>query len=163
MFYGGKLIERLEKLADCLHTDIKKCAKENPRYDSPSGDGGLDLVGFMQLDGEGAETPFIPLCFAQCACSFDKWKEKQSSIKFDAWNQRFEQIAHYCEFIFVPFSLRGPDGKWSYAESDHFVVIPIDRIRFVHIAGVYSDSLDSFSRTDAYRIVTESISCLSEM
>lgn len=42
MFYGGKLIERFEKLADCLHTDTKKSVKENTRYNSPSGDGGFD-------------------------------------------------------------------------------------------------------------------------
>lgn len=157
MFYGGRLIERFEKLADCLHTEVKSATRENPRYNRTSGDGGLDLVAFTQIDGAGTEVPFIPLCFAQCACSVDKWKEKQSSIKFDEWNQRFEQIAHYCEFIFVPFSLRGPDGKWCGTEADRIVVIPVDRIRFLHI--IQSEDLTFFEQRDAYQVIQESISC----
>lgn len=160
IFYGGKLIERFEKLAKCLHTDVKLVTKENPRYQNTSGDGGLDLVGFMQLENDEAGSPFIPSCFAQCACSVDKWKDKQSSIKFDSWNQRFEQLSHYCEFIFVPFSLRGSDGKWCNSDIDHMVVIPIDRIRFIHIVKNIGNSTLFFEESDAYKVIQESISNL---
>ncbi len=162
IFYGGKLIERFEKLACCLHTEIKPATRRNQRYAQASGDGGLDLVGFVQLDVKGAESPFIPLCFAQCACSVEKWKEKQESIKFDQWNQRFDQIAHYCEFIFVPFSLRGPDGKWSSTEADRIVVIPIDRIRFIHIIVKDKKHLDFFEKSDAYQAIQDSINSFYE-
>lgn len=158
MFYGGHLIDRFEKLAHCLHTEVKPATRENPRYNQASGDGGLDLVGFTQIDDTRSEVPFIPICFAQCACSVDKWKEKQNSIKFDEWNQRFNQIAHYCEFIFVPFSLRGPDGEWSNTEADRIVVIPIDRIRFLHIVQSNEEDLTFLEHRDAYRIIQESIS-----
>lgn len=158
MFYGGKLIERFEKLAHCLHTEAKTATRENPRYNQASGDGGLDLIGFTQIDSRESEVPFIPSCFAQCACSVDKWKEKQSSIKFDEWNQRFNQIAHYCEFIFVPFSLRGPDGKWSNTEVDRIVVIPVDRVRFLHIIQSSEENLTFLEHSNAYRIIQESVS-----
>lgn len=160
LFHGGSLIDRFKTLADCLHTDIKASTKSNPRYKQPAGDGGLDLVGYIQLDNSGAEVPFIPMCFAQCACSVEKWKEKQGSIKFDEWNQRFEQIAHYCEFVFVPFSLRGPDGRWSDEEADRITVIPIDRIRFMHILMKFHGDFTFFEATDAYSVVQESISDL---
>lgn len=157
IFHGGKLIDRFEKLAQCLHTDVKPGAKKNPRYNRASGDGGLDLVGFIQLDDPKAEVPFIPLCFAQCACSVEKWVEKQGSIKYDQWDQRFEQLAHYCEFVFVPFSLRGPDGKWSDEEADRMTVIPIDRIRFLHIATAKGEDFTFFEASDAYQTIQESI------
>lgn len=157
IFYGGKLIERFEKLAQCLHTNVKSATKKNAHYDQGSGDGGLDLVGFIQLDDPKAEVPFIPVCFAQCACSVDKWKEKQGAIKFDEWNQRFERLAHYCEFIFVPFSLRGPDGKWSDEEADRMTVIPVDRIRFLHIASAKGGDFAFFETSDAYQAIQESI------
>lgn len=157
IFHGGKLIDRFEKLAKCLHTDVSSITKKNDRYNQTSGDGGLDLVGFIQLDDTKAEAPFIPACFAQCACSVEKWKEKQSSIKFDEWNQRFEQIAHYCEFVFVPFSLRGPDGKWSDEEADRMTVIPIDRIRFLHIMNATGGDFTFFEKSDACQVVRESI------
>lgn len=160
LFHGGKLIERFEKLAKCLHTEVKLCTKKSPRYQNASGDGGLDLVGFMQLEDDEAGSPFIPVCFAQCACSVDKWKEKQGSIKFDTWNQRFEQLSHYCEFIFVPFSLRGPDGKWCDADMDHMVVIPIDRIRFLHIAKNIGNNMQFFEESNAYKVIQEAISNL---
>lgn len=157
IFHGGKLIDRFEKLAQCLHTDVRSATKKNARYNQASGDGGLDLVGFIQLDDPKAEVPFIPVCFAQCACSVEKWKEKQGAIKFDEWNQRFEQLAHYCEFVFVPFSLRGPDGKWSDEEADRMTVIPIDRIRFLHIASAKGEDFTFFETSDAYQAVQESI------
>lgn len=160
LFYGGNLIERMEKLAQCLHTELSPSTKSNPRYQKPSGDGGLDLVGFSQLDNESSAVPFIPLCFAQCACSVDQWKNKQSSIKFDEWNPRLLQLPRYCEFIFVPFSLRGSDGKWSPTDADQMVVIPIDRIRFVHILNASGNNLDFFQTSSAKIIIDESISQL---
>lgn len=157
IFHGGKLIERFEKLAQCLHTEVTNVTRRNPRYDRASGDGGLDLVGFIQLDHEHSKVPFIPMCFAQCACSVDKWVEKQGSIKYDTWNQRFERLAPYVELIFVPFSLRGADGKWSDEEADRMTVIPIDRIRFIHIIESNREYLNAFKETDAYQVVNESI------
>lgn len=157
VFYGGKLIERFERLAEKLNTELKDATKRNPHYNQPIGDGGLDLVGFIQLDDLKSKVPFIPLCFAQCACSLEKWSEKQSSIKFDEWNQRFEALTHYCEFIFVPFSLRGPDGKWSYEEADKITVIPIDRIRFIHMMRTSEEAIRQFEQSDAYLVAQESV------
>lgn len=160
MFYGGSLISRMEKLAECLHTELSSTTKNNPRYTNPSGDGGLDLVGFSQLDNEAAAAPFIPLCLAQCACSVDQWKDKQRSIKYDEWNQRLLQLPRYCEFIFVPFSLRSSDGKWSPTDEDQIVVIPIDRIRFLHLLKANGNTLDFFQTSKAKEIIDASIAQL---
>ena len=162
MFYGKNLIDRMEKLAECMHTELTFNTKNNPRYANPSGDGGMDLVGFSDLDAKNAGASLIPLCFAQCACSVDHWKDKQSSIKYDAWSQRFVQLPRYCEFIFVPFSLRGSDGKWSPTDADQMTVIPIDRIRFLHILSIQENPFDFFSSSKAKEIMDESISQLSK-
>lgn len=162
MFYGKNLIDRMEKLAKCMHTELTPNTKSNPRYANPSGDGGMDLVGFSDLDAQNAGVSLIPLCFAQCACSVDHWKDKQSSIKYDTWNQRFLQLPRYCEFIFVPFSLRGSDGKWNPADADQMTVIPIDRIRFLHILSAQENPFDFFSSSKSKEIMDESISQLSK-
>ena len=161
MFHGRNLVDRMKKLAECMHTELTLDAKNNERYSRPNGDGGMDLVGFFELDNDDSGVPFIPLCFAQCACSVDQWKNKQSSIQYDLWNRRFTQLPHYCEFIFVPFSLRGPDGKWSSTEADQIVVIPIDRIRFLHILTASDNTLDFFLDTRAKEIVDTSIAQLT--
>ena len=106
-------------------------------------------MGFIQLEDECAASPFIPVFFAQCACSVDQWKDKQGSIKYSAWNQRFINLASYCEFIFVPFSLRGPDGKWAPTEEDQMIVIPIDRYRFLHILSRSNCDLAFFAESEA--------------
>lgn len=156
LFYGGTLLERFEKLAKCLNTELKVATKNNERYATGSGDGGLDLVGFMRIDPDGAETSFLPMCFAQCACSVEDWVTKQSSIKFDQWNQRFEELVHYSELIFVPFSLRDSNGKWTSSRVDQIVVIPIDRIRFLHILG--ATDMSPLEDTDASAIMEGSVS-----
>ena len=155
-FYGGKAIDRLEKLADSLNTQVTEITRKNERYTSPSGDGGLDLIGYARLEKGSIASPYIPMCFAQCACSVDEWKSKQSSIKYDLWNSRFCQLATYCEFIFIPFSLRGPDGKWASTEEDQIIVIPIDRIRFLHILNISGNDLAFFEQSEAYNLILSS-------
>ena len=67
---------------------------------------------------------------------------------------------HKIQDIFVPFSLRGPDGKWSDEEADRMAVIPVDRIRFLHIGTTKGECLTFFETNDAYKTVQESINYL---
>lgn len=156
-FHGGCLLERFKKLAECLHTEVKTAVQRNPRYARACGDGGMDLVGYIDLDPPSAGAPFVPMCFAQCACSVEEWVQKQDSIKYDEWDQKFEQIAHYCEMIFVPFSLRGSDGKWNASREDRIVVIPIDRIRFFNIVKMNNNDLSFFKESKAESVVNVSL------
>lgn len=157
VFYGGTVIERLRNLADSLHTNLTDSVLYNPRYQQGSGDAEIDIVGVSQLDKKIAATPFIPALFAQCTCSVDSWKSKQLSIKHDFIKQKFCDLSSYYEFVIVPFSLRGPDGQWSYTEKDRIVTIPIDRVRFLHIPSIYGNEWSFFERSDAFRLISESI------
>lgn len=158
LFHGGKIIDRLEKLADSLHVELTKAARENEHYLSPGGDAGLDIIGFAQLEDVTASSPFLPMFLAQCTCSVDEWKEKQHSIKYDEWITKLSPPpAHYSEYILVPFSLRGPNGKWASTELDQIVSIPIDRIRFLHIIKNHGNDLGFFEKSDAYTIMQESL------
>ena len=99
----------------------------------------------------------MPTLFAQCACSVDEWKDKQSSIKHETISKKIINLASYFEFIIVPFSLRGTDGSWSNTDLDRIVVIPIDRVRFLHIISLYGESFSFFENNDAYALVTDSL------
>jgi hypothetical protein len=133
MFYGGKLAEKLERLANALNTSLRQKALDNSRFNYPSGDGGLDLVSFQNLDKDICKTSRIPVCFGQCSCSYEQWSNKQSSILRNFFNNIFEDIVSCHECMFVPFSLRGINGKWIGEEDTRIITIVIDRIRIINI------------------------------
>lgn len=156
-FHGGNVFDRLQRLSQYLNTTLSDAALKNPRYRQAGGDAGIDLVGFAQIEAAGSHAPFVPTLFAQCACSVDEWKDKQFSIQYEKISKKFSNLASYCEFIIVPFSLRGTDGSWSYTDLDRIVVIPIDRVRFLHIISLYGESFSFFENNDAYALVTDSL------
>jgi len=155
LFSGGNLIERLKLLADCLNTTLTESALNNPRYKHPSGDRGIDLVGFAQVESDKARSPFIPAWFAQCACSSEEWKGKQYSVQYETIRNMFNNLSHYSEFIVVPFSLRGPDGRWADTEADNIVATPIDRVRFLQITALYGRDNNFFESSVASQIVAD--------
>ena len=132
-FYGGKVIKKLEALKGCLNTTLKKKVYDNKRYLSPSGDGEIDLISYMKIDKDMCATYMLPACFGQCTTSYKDWKKKQGSIKFDSLNNIFEDLAHFHEYSFISFPLRGINGKWDTEEADKIQTIIIDRIRFLNI------------------------------
>lgn len=156
-FAGGNVIDRLERLSNCLNTSVRDVCRKDERNYQPGGDKGIDIVGFIQVEGENSRAPFLPSLFAQCACSVDKWKEKQSSINYTEMRNLFEFLSPFCEFIIVPFSLRGPDGKWSSTDLNRIYVIPIDRVRFIHIVQLLGKDYSFFESSDAYKLVNESL------
>ena len=156
-FHGGSVFDRLQRLSQYLNTTLSDAALKNQRYCQAGGDAGIDLVGFAQIEADGSRAPFVPTLFAQCACSVDEWKDKQSSIKHETISKKIINLASYFEFIIVPFSLRGTDGSWSNTDLDRIVVIPIDRVRFLHIISLYGESFSFFENNDAYALVTDSL------
>ena len=155
MFSCGNQIERLRLLSECLNTTLTESVLKNPRYEHPGGDRGIDLVGFAQVESAKARSPFIPAWFAQCACSYEGWKGKQYSVQYETIRNIFNNLSRYSEYIVVPFSLRGPDGRWAETEMDYIVATPIDRVRFLQIASLYGDSDDFFEGSEASKIVAE--------
>lgn len=129
-FYGGTLLKKMEKLAHCLNTTIKQLATVNPHNLATSGDKGLDIVSFYNLDTESRNASFVPFCMGQCSCSYDDWKNKQSSIQYSTWNNRINDLPSYHEYMFVPFPLRRIEGDWADEEHEEIRTIIVDRFRF---------------------------------
>ena len=132
-FYGGSLIDKLLKLAQCFNTSLQEKAKVNPRFLFPSGDAGIDLISYFKPDMEKCNTYMIPLCVGQCSCSYEKWNEKQYLIMKRSLDNLFIDLSDYNEYMFLPFPLRGINGKWASEEAVKIQTIIIDRIRFLNI------------------------------
>ncbi|GBU26712.1 hypothetical protein R84B8_00222 [Treponema sp. R8-4-B8] len=132
-FYGGTLLDKLTKLSLCLGTSLTKKTINDPHNSGGSGDKGLDIISYFNLDINPMKTSYIPLCFGQCSCSYDEWKQKQSSISKNIWDNRINDLPSYHEYLFVPFSLRGIDGYWAKEEHSEIQTIIIDRFRFLNI------------------------------
>ena len=133
LFYGGTLLDKLKTLSQCLGTNVILKTSENPHNLSGGGDKGLDIVSFYSLDHESTGIPYIPFSFCQCTCSYNTWKIKQNTIKPIFWINRFNDLPAYHEYMFVPFSFREINGKWSKSEIEEINTIVIDRFRFFHL------------------------------
>jgi len=132
-FYGGTLLEKLTKLSLCLGTSLKQKTIDDPHNQSGAGDKGLDIVSFLNPDENLKQAPYIPLCFGQCSCSYDEWKQKQSTIKKNIWDNRISELPNYHEYLFVPFPVRGIDGFWAGGDHSEIHTIVIDRFRFLNL------------------------------
>lgn len=132
--FGGNLRSRIEQLASLLGASTTKSFDENSKYDNINGgDDGLDIVAFFPLDG--AQT--IPFAFAQCTCSFDKWKEKQDSVSLDRWSKKIDPLVHYPIFMFVPFSCHDNQGR--FYDATNIRTFLIDRIRILKLLNKNND------------------------
>jgi hypothetical protein len=129
--YGqGKLIDRLEKLADDMATRLTLEGQKHGANsaDRISGDGGLDLVGWPDLIGPRKR---LPVYFGQCACG-DEWKSKPLEVAAITWDHRLEPVSQIVSVTLIPYAHRGEDNDWL----DLFSVIPtvlIDRPRWLDL------------------------------
>ena len=127
-FFVGSLRERIKQLAKCLGTETTKRFDKEERFDSIfGGDGGIDIVAFTPIDEAG----FIPFSFSQCTCSYDKWKDKQTSIGEELWNSYVELGVHYAQYMFVPFSCHNSRGK--FCNETRIKTYLIDRLRIIKL------------------------------
>ena len=122
--YTGNLRTRLHTLATNLSTSTTLSFRRDTRFDVPAGDGGIDLVSYIQLDGH----PFIPVALGQCACSYDEWSSKQYSVDYDRWKIRYENIAKFLEIMFVPFFYRLTNGEFEQLTEIRTCLIDRQRI-----------------------------------
>ncbi len=124
--YHGNLWNKINLLA----TDLKEQVRVNPDKLSVhnSGDGGLDLVGWVPMydDASGLLT-----VLGQCACTED-WVSKQHSSSYAAWNGKLSFTSLPCNMIFIPFCFRDANGNWARPQDIHHSIV-IDRIRFMYL------------------------------
>jgi len=135
-FYGGSVINKLKKLGNFLGTPLTDRAKKNPRYKGSSGDAGLDVISFLQIDKPLCTASMLPVCIGQCTTSYGNWYNKQLSIKNSSLSTLYQELAVYHELLFISFPLRGINGNWSFEEATNIQTIVIDRIRFLNILSI---------------------------
>lgn len=136
--YKGNLKQRIITLANDISAITSKSFDSSSSFDSPGGDGGVDLVSYISIDN----APFMPVTFAQCACSKTKWIEKQDSLSPELWIPRLNNLAPYLRYMFVPFYYRRPNGQFEEEINIHTCLI--DRHRIFLIAEINPKTLEQF-------------------
>lgn len=124
--YTGNKSERMRKLAlDLGCRPTVEPAKFRPR---DSGDGGIDLAGWLELDEHESENKLT--CLAQCACSRTDWNSKQSEISRERIGKLFNPTAPWLEMLCIPICFRNNNGRWAF-DADVGEIIMIDRLRLL--------------------------------
>lgn len=132
--FKGNLRKRIEQLAECLGTTTTKSMDRDDYYDRVNaGDDGLDIVSFLKLDNAS----HIPFALAQCTCSYDEWVNKQKSIDSASWRARFDSLAPFWEFMYVPFFYRNASGR--FEQSTKVYTCLIDRERILNILELHNE------------------------
>lgn len=125
--YVGKKWERLNTLGRDLGGEPTLTEETYRKHDS--GDGGIDLAAWLDLDDH--EKLCIPTALAQCACSRDDWPKKQNEISANRLGNHLKPSHPWMEMIFIPQSFRDNHGKWAIY-GDIGRVIVIDRLRILN-------------------------------
>lgn len=132
--YTGTKIERLTALG------INLGCRPNmgPRTFRPgdSGDGGIDLAAWVELDQ--AERENIPSALAQCACSRDDWSRKQAEISNGRLASLLSPRVPWLEFVCIPISFRDNNGRWAVEAEVHQSIV-IDRLRLLRFLSFPED------------------------
>lgn len=138
--YTGTLWQKINKLAEDLNERV--VAEERNFPPQNTGDGGLDVIGWVPTDDD---LPSNLLVFGQCACTSD-WVNKQHSSGPAAWMGKIAFKAPPSNVAFIPYFFRSTDGMWHNSDKIHQSVL-IDRLRLSRIlqdAPIFNCSLPAF-------------------
>lgn len=132
--FQGTLRTRIGKLANILGAQTTKSLDRDRKYDRIyAGDAGLDIVSFLKLDNAS----HIPLALGQCACSYEEWINKQSSIDCDTWSARIDPLAPFWRYMYVPFFCHDASGRLENLTEIHTCLI--DRQRILNIFELHNE------------------------
>ncbi len=125
--YKGKLWVKVKDLAFDLG-ELELLVKEDDFAQNDTGDGGLDIVGWITLENNFNKN--IPVFFGQCACGID-WHQKIDQSSFQTWSSIINLSTFTNNIIFIPFSYRKINGNW---QKDYILkkTIIIDRFRILY-------------------------------
>jgi len=125
--YVGAKWERLNALSrDIGGSAMLSAGTYRPR---DSGDGGIDLVAWLDLDDH--EKLNIPSALGQCACSRDEWPGKQYEISAGRLGTHLRPSHPWMQLIFIPHSFRNNSGRWA-VPGDTEQCIVMDRLRILN-------------------------------
>jgi hypothetical protein len=124
--YSGKKWQRINQLAEDMG-GIGCCTEQTFRG-RDVGDGGIDLVAWVELDQHERRNIFSAL--AQCACSRNDWPDKQMQISTGRLIGVMHASHGWNRIMFIPQSFRDNHGKWA-VPGDVADVILVDRLRIL--------------------------------
>ena len=124
--YQGTKAQRMYRLAQDL--GCRPTVDQTKFRVGDSGDGGIDLAAWLELDDFLTEHKFSAL--AQCACSRDGWSAKQYEINNGKLRNLFNQTTPWLEIMCIPLCFRDNNGRWAI-EGDVGDTILIDRLRLL--------------------------------
>ena len=125
--YNGTLLEKFKQLAaDIQAIHVKPDHHYDPRN---TGDGGLDLVAWLNI---GDQRGNIPVIFGQCACSPTDWEDKQLDVTPAATEAHILPQHPGAAYCFVPHDLSANDSLWDRAEHVKRAVL-VDRLRLFRL------------------------------
>ena len=125
--YQGTKAERMRTLA--MEIGCRPVIDTNKFRPRDSGDGGIDLAAWLELDLNEPENK--PTALAQCACSREEWSTKQSEISHKKLGKLFNPTTPWLEFIFIPICFRNNNGRWA-VDADVDTILLIDRPRLIY-------------------------------
>lgn len=148
--FSGTLRKRIEQLANYLGAQTTKALDKEEKYDrAKAGDAGLDIVSYLKLD----DASHGPLALGQCTCSYDDWKDKQTSIDYDTWRARIAPLPPYCRYMYVPFFCRNASGKFENPTDIHSCLI--DRQRILNILALHTELFNKTKQLDIKNLLQE--------
>lgn len=132
--FSTNLIQAIPTLARLMGTDLGRNWQRNL---NPQGDGKIDLIGIVPFDTFSHGYHVI---IGQCAAMEDEsnWQKKRLEALALSRRGLFAPLVDPQAALFFPACFRGPDGQWVDLD-DVSGVIPIDRLRLVHVFSVSND------------------------
>lgn len=124
--YTGPKWHRLNTLAADIGGEGR--CNEHTFRDRDQGDGGIDLVAWVELDEH--ERWNIPSALAQCACSRENWSAKQTEISADRLGNEIHATHRWMQILFIPQCFRDSRGRWA-VPGDIGQMVLFDRLRIV--------------------------------
>lgn len=124
--YQGPKHERIHKLG--IDIGAKPLIDEATFRRRDSGDGGIDLAAWLDLDNH--EKYNIPSALAQCACSRSDWVRKTHEISNNRLGSQLCPTHHWMQLIFIPQSFRNNTGNWAVPGEISMTII-MDRLRMI--------------------------------
>lgn len=126
VFTENKLSARIRQLSEVLNVPLSPVFDDTEVNDSNTGDGGLDIVGWINFEDNNNGKV---INFAQCACGRD-WYNKQFEIHDARWRTFLYINQPILRTLITPSSFRRYDGNW-FKQMKIYDCILIDRLRFL--------------------------------
>ena len=132
--YAGTKSERMQKLA--VDLGCRPAIDPSKFRVGDSGDGGIDLAAWLDLDDHLGENKISAL--VQCACSRENWSAKQYEINSGRLGRLFNPTTPWMEVMCIPLCFRDNNGRWA-VEGDVGNVVLVDRLRLLRHLNLPTD------------------------